>query len=58
MEQEKKKKNCEKCLCRLCFDNEAGTCMNCKRCEENGGANKVWCLMDCDLIENRNTEGG
>jgi hypothetical protein len=50
MEQEKKKLNCEKCLCRLCFDNEAGTCMNCKRCKENGGANQVRCLMDCKFV--------
>lgn len=50
MEQEKRKPNCEKCLCRLCFDNEAGTCMNCKSCKENGGANKVRCLIDCEFI--------
>lgn len=51
MEQGKTKMNCEKCLCRLCFDNETGTCLNCKKCEGNGGANQVWCLMDCKFIE-------
>ncbi len=50
MEQEKRKPNCEKCLCRRCFSKEDGTCMNCERCKENGGANKVWCLIDCEFI--------
>lgn len=49
MEQEKRKMNCEKCLCRRCFSSEDGTCMNCERCEENRGANKVRCLMDCEF---------
>ncbi len=50
MGQEKRKTNCEKCLCRLCFDNEVGNCMNCKRCKEKVGANKVLCLVDCKLV--------
>ncbi len=50
MEQEQRKPNCEKCLCRRCFSNKEGTCMNCERCKVNGGANKVWCLMDCNFI--------
>lgn len=45
------KRQCEKCLCRLCFDNEEGTCKNCEECAKSGGANKVWCLMDCNLVE-------
>ncbi len=43
MEQEKKKLNCDKCLCRMCFSKEEGTCINCVRCKENGGVNKVLC---------------
>lgn len=43
MEQEKKKLNCDKCLCRMCFSKEKGTCINCVRFKESGGVNKVLC---------------
>ncbi|MEA5057743.1 MAG: hypothetical protein VB047_09340 [Anaerotignum propionicum] len=50
MDDNKLEINCDKCFCKRCFENEDGSCMNCERCKENGGANKVWCLIDCVFV--------